>query len=305
MTSVDFCLAWNWEYDSDFVLLLERECRTAGISFLPVHTHNLAEVQQSLEEGLLTFRAFLDRASDTDPKFLPLVQWAINHAVCRINDPKTTRWTLDKASLHLALINVGLYSPYTIVLPSFEEKPVLDVLDLTPVGPCFVIKPAHGGGGQGVVTEASNVEEVIKARQEFPSDRYLLQYHVRPISLDHVPAYFRILFCTGSTHPCWWNTKTHEYRPVALEEAAKHHLESLSPITESIARLTGLDLFSTEIALTTDHHFIVVDYANDPVDLRLQSTCRDGVPDSIVNDIAHNLVRTVASRLGHSPGDHS
>ena len=304
MTSADFCLAWNWEYDSDFIRLLERECREAGLSFLQIHPHNLEDTLRSLEQRHLTFRAFLDRASDTDPRFLPLVQWAIDHAICRINDPQTTHWTLDKASLHLALINVGLNSPYTIILPSIEEQPVLDVLDLSPLGPCFVIKPAHGGGGQGVVIEASTVEEVVKARQEFPSDRYLLQYYIQPANLNGNPAYFRILFCAGSTHPCWWNTKTHEYRPVALEETTKHHLESLSPITESIARLTGLDLFSTEIALTTDHRFIVVDYANDPVDLRSQSTCRDGVPDSIVNDIAEKLVRTVVSRLGNPPGDH-
>jgi hypothetical protein len=50
-------------------------------------------------------------------------------------------------------------------------------------------------------------------------------------------------------------------------------------------------LFSCEIALTNDHSFVVVDYVNDPLDLRLQSRCVDGVPDDIVAAIANQLAR--------------
>jgi hypothetical protein len=37
----------------------------------------------------------------------------------------------------------------------------------------------------------------------------------------------------------------------------------------------------------------VVDYVNDPVDLRLQSKAIDGVPDGYVESIAGRLVRLV------------
>jgi hypothetical protein len=49
-------------------------------------------------------------------------------------------------------------------------------------------------------------------------------------------------------------------------------------------------LFSTEIAITSDGRFVIVDYVNDPIDLRLQSKASDGVPDDIVEDIAARLV---------------
>jgi hypothetical protein len=50
-------------------------------------------------------------------------------------------------------------------------------------------------------------------------------------------------------------------------------------------------LFSTEIALTKEGHFMVVDYVNDPVDLRMQSRAVDGVPDVYLESIAARLAR--------------
>ncbi len=51
-----------------------------------------------------------------------------------------------------------------------------------------------------------------------------------------------------------------------------------------------MDLFSSEIALVPDGRFIVVDYVNDPLDLRLQSQTPEGVPDAIVRAIAERLL---------------
>jgi hypothetical protein len=63
----------------------------------------------------------------------------------------------------------------------------------------------------------------------------------------------------------------------------------------SIARICKLELFSSEIAYTEDRGCTVVDYINDPVDLRLQSKSYDGVPDIIVADIADRLATLAAT----------
>ena len=63
-------------------------------------------------------------------------------------------------------------------------------------------------------------------------------------------------------------------------------LGSLRVLTKRIERICRLDLFSTEIALTEQDRLLVVDYVNDPIDLRLQSRTLDGVPDFIIEDIA-------------------
>jgi len=67
-------------------------------------------------------------------------------------------------------------------------------------------------------------------------------------------------------------------------------------VAASIAHLCGLELFSTEVALTPDGLFVVVDYVNDQIDLRLQSKTPDGVPDTIVRDVATRLTTLVAAR---------
>jgi len=301
MTSYDLCLAWNWEYDADFVVLLDMSCRSRGLSLLQITPGNLTDLLQSLVNHQVTFRAFLDRASETDARFTPLVQWARRHAIYRINPYEQAYRTWDKATMHLALNNAALPTPYTIILPSYEEQPELPSIDLSPLGDSFTIKPAHGSGGEGVLTEATSIAQVLAARQEHPTDRYLVQAHIVPAQLGSRPAWFRVIDCAGRVHPCWWDPHTHVYTPVTFTEESRYCLSPLHDLTASIARLCGLDLFSTEISLTPNCLFVIIDYVNDQIDLRLQSKTMDGVPDEIVHDIVESLVELVETHSSPSP----
>jgi hypothetical protein len=165
----------------------------------------------------------------------------------------------------------------------------------------FIIKPAYGGGGEGVITEATSLNQVLVARQEFPSQKYLLQAHVIPTRLGSRMAWFRVIYCVGKVYPCWWDNRTHIYTPVTSEEETSYNLDPLRGLAFSIARICGLDLFSTEITLTRDGRFVIVDYVNDPIDLRLQSKTFDGVPDDIVQDITKRLAELALIRPPSSP----
>jgi hypothetical protein len=298
----DLCLAWNWEYDAAFAALLDKACGSQGLSLLQIRPDNLGDMLHSVVNYQIDFRAFFDRASDVDARFMPLVQWACNHGIYCINSYEEASRTWDKARLHPVLIKAGLHTPYTIVLPSYEEQADVLPVDLEPLGQRFTIKPAHGGGGDGVVTEATSLGQVLAARQEYPADRYLLQAHIVPTELGLRPAWFRVLYCAGRVYPCWWNPHTHIYTPVTSAEEIGYCLSPLQEITASIAHLCRLDLFSTEIALTPDGHFVVVDYVNDQIDLRLQSKAVDGVPDLIVQDIAGRLAGLVTAHRLPFPG---
>ena len=301
MISYDLCLAWNWEYDADFADLLDTACRSQELGLLQVTPDNLAHVLGALDDQQVAFRALLDRASDTDARFMPLVEWARQYSAHCINHHERARRTWDKANMHLALISAGLQTPYTIVLPPFTEQPVLSPLDLSPLGERFTIKPAHGGGGEGVVMEATSWDQACAARQAHPTDRYLLQAHIAPIHLDARPAWFRVIYCAGQVYPCWWDTDTHVYTPVTWDEENRYGLSPLYTTAIAIANLCGLELFSTEISLSYDGLFVVVDYVNDQLDLRLQSQAADGVPDDVVRDIAGRL----AGRATDHPIPHS
>jgi len=300
----DLCLTWNWAYDADFVEMLDAACRLRGLSLLQVTPENLTETMQALVNDEVTFNAFFDRASDSDARFLPLVQWACHHARRHINFHELACRAWDKGAMHQA-ISTSMPTPLTLILPSYEEQPSLQAVDLLSLGSSFTIKPAYGGGGDGVITEATTLSQVLVARRQFPSQRYLLQPYIVPARLGPHAAWFRALYCTGKVYLCWWDNCTHIYTPVTLEEEDHYKLGSLHKLISSIAGICGLDLFSTEIALTSDGRFVIVDYVNDPIDLRLQSKTSDGVPNDIVKDITDRLVDFVGNPSFAFQGYHS
>jgi hypothetical protein len=291
MPAYQLCLAWNWDHDADFARLLAAACETRGQTLLQVTPGDLDPILAALVTGETRFHALLDRASDSDDRFQPIVDHARAHNMLRINPQEQSRWAWDKATMHLEFISRGLPTPYTIILPPFNEQPDPRPPDLVPLGGRFAIKPARGGGGEGVVLEASGWDQVHAARQQFPTEKYLLQAQVTPRTIDSCPAWFRVLYCNGAVYPCWWDQTTHIYTRVSADEKFHLGLRTLYELPQRIASICRLHLFSTEIALTESGQFLVVDYVNDPVDLRLHSKAADGVPDIIVENIAGRLAR--------------
>jgi hypothetical protein len=198
--------------------------------------------------------------------------------------------------MHLEFISAGLHAPHTIVLPPFDDAPDLPAPDLAPLGYPFILKPAHGGGGAGVSRDLTGWAQIRDIRRENPADKYLVQARVTPGRTEAGPAWFRVLFALGDALPFWWSVLTHEYRPVTAEQEARFGLSALRGIARTIAGISRLDIFSTEIAQRAgDDVFVSVDYVNDPIDLRLQSKAPDGVPDPAVRLIAKRIADLAVS----------
>jgi len=297
MDKLDLCLAWNTEWDVDFVESLDSALRARGLSPLfQVTPVNVEHVVRQLQAGELAFHTYLDRAIDDDPRFMAVVEWARENGVYLINPYEKAQHTWDKGATHLDLF-ANLHTPYTLILPPYAQQPELGELDLSPLGPTFTTKPAHGGGGQGVIVLCTTPEQIQAARQQYPDDSYLLQARVVPGQLGGRDAWFRTVYSMGRSYPCWWDRETHAYVPVTAAEMTHYRLEPLQQLTERIAEICGLQLFSNEIALTADYEFQVVDYVNDPLDLTLQSKRGDGVPDEIVRFIADDVADLVRANL--------
>ena len=286
----DLCLVSNWEYDDGFIRLLESACRARGRRLLTVTPANLADVIPLLSSGEADFSALLDRASESDPAFLPLVDIAKASNARRLNPREFADLAYDKASQHYKFIEAGIHTPYTIILPAYVDQPDLPALDLSPLGGLFAVKPAFGGGGEGVSTEVTRLEEVRSGRMKFPKQQYLLQSHIAPINVNSLPAWFRVIYCLGEVYSSFWDVTSHIYTPVPPKTGI---LSSLRIVTMKIAEVCKLDLFSSELALTEDGRLLAVDYVNDPIDLRLQSRALDGVPDEIVADIISRILNAL------------
>ena len=192
--------------------------------------------------------------------------------------------------MHLELISAGVHTPYTILLSSFLERPALPHLDLTPLGQQFVIKPSNEGGGEGVILGAFSFDQILRARMQFPEQKYLLQATVTPRTIQGRPAWFRVFYSVGKTYPCWWHPLTHVFSSITQTEEHKYELTPLHDITKRIASICKLDWFTTEIALTHEE-FVVVDYVNDQIDTRVQSKAVDGAPDEVMRSVATQLVQ--------------
>lgn len=284
----DLCLPWYWEFDVDFVRFVETACHEQGLTLWQVTPENLLESIAALYKGEHTFNTLLDR-SQGDDRFLPIQRWAKEYDKKRINPAELSKWSEDKATMHLELITAGITTPHTILLAPFLEQPVLPPLDLAPLGQQFVIKPSNEGGGEGVILGAFSIEQVLRARMQFPEQKYLLQSTVVPRTIQGRPAWFRVFYAVGKTYPCWWHPLTHVYAPVTPSEENRYELAPLHDLTRRIASICKLDWFTTEIALTLDD-FVVVDYVNDEIDTRIQSKAVDGAPDEVLSSVAKELV---------------
>lgn len=297
MVKYDFCFAWNWEYDADFAVKLAQACQVRAISLLQVTPDILAPVVHGLNERQLRFRILFDRATDADETYAALYRWALRYKIVTINRHLLSRRAWNKATMHRKIVRAGLPAPFSITLPPYNKNQTISKVDLSRLGEYFAIKPVHGGGGSGVITGATDWEQVIDARREYPNDHYLLQAQVNPASLDQRPAWFRVIYCAGNIHPFWWEPVTHRYQALRIEEIVKYNLYDLQFIVTRLAGLCKLELFSTEIAYTDEGQFWVVDYVNDPIDLRPQSKAFEGIPDDHLDAIAHELAFYVAGLL--------
>jgi hypothetical protein len=288
-------LAYDWPYDAPFIQLLEVEMRVAGLSFLAVSPDNLPRVMDDLASQRSSAFAFLDRASDTDPSFLPLDEWAREHVPHILNPGPLRRRVWHKTNLHWEFIRAGVNTPHTIPLPAYRQMPVLDQIpDISPLGVPFSVKPDLGGGGWGVITDARDWSDVEAVRRSLPEDDLILQQFVTPATLESRRAWFRVLYACDIVIPCWWDDQTHQFgHAVSIPERDRFQLSPLWDIVGIAARISQLQLFSTEVGLTPDGQFVAVDYVNDPVDLRIQPEAREGMPV----DVAYRMALAITARI--------
>lgn len=291
----DLGVAWEWEYDAGFIDKIKLAAEKYGLTLCASDPGNIGEHTAAYLREKLAFRYFLDRGSDARREFEPLARLLASDGTRVINHYRHLKRSLDKATMHLEFITAGLNVPYTIILSPYQNQPEIKIADLARLGRSFIIKPAAGAGGTGVVVGAETLAEVLTARQSQGDQKFLLQEKIEPVLLGGARAWFRVYYVLGQTFLSWWDDITHFYRRVEPKQEGEFYLSPLRAIIAKIARISRLDFFSAEIALTADGRFVVVDYVNDICDMRLQSVFPDGVPDALVEEIVAAIVSFLAA----------
>lgn len=294
----DLAIAYEWTYDKEFINLTERNFQRDGLRTFIISKDNLSEVVDDLRKKKIYFKAFLDRASDADIGFLPISKLLTRKKSWLINPHSKVIKSVDKLLMHRRLVKKHFRLPKTILLQSFDDNSKIDMNDnhLIELGIPFVIKPSlFSGGGEGVIKNAHSIVQIQEERRKNPHEKYLIQEKIIPRKIQNKRAWFRVLWAFDKVIPSWWDDHTHIYQRVTVADVERHNLLPLYRITKRLARLTKLDYFSTEIALTNDHKFVLIDYINDQCDLRLKSNHFDGVPNSVVNEFIERMKIKVLS----------
>jgi hypothetical protein len=292
METLDCAIFYEWEYDDDFIRIVSDRMKLQNVSVRVYCAGEFGSLLERLEKEEISIGAVIDRASDADETCSAVVRKLIGRGSYIVNDPEATLHASDKASMHLEFITAGIFVPYTIIISPYNaQKEVrLSIGELARLGRPFIIKPANTtGGGIGVVTGAEGLQEVIETRQHHKNDKYLLQSSIEPATLNGRRAWFRPFYVFGKILTCWWDDQTHIYFEAAEDEISAYNLVEIEKIVLKIYRVCKLEFFSTEIALTSDGKFIVIDYVNEMCDMRIKSRHYDGVPDNVVEAIGERV----------------
>jgi hypothetical protein len=299
MKQYDFALAWNSGSRENFVKWVRKECSSRGLRFLLITEKNVKKVTDDLERERLRLRFLLDNEADYDEKrnpFARLCYAAKDNGGYVICDPDDARQAANKAVTHYDLIKAKIPVPYTIVVRNWEPDDFrLSREEAKLLGAPFIIKPASGFGQQGVIKNANgSIAQIAQARHFNRGDDFLLQEKIEPFVIGDKQAWFRVYFLFGEIIPCWWNTETGGYKHVTLREMYNFKLLPLARITSEIARITNMDFFSSEIAITgkgKDRRFVAIDYVNDQPELCVRSEKgRFGPVSEIVQHISERTV---------------
>ena len=290
-------VAWNWQYDLDFIRLLDKSLHQAGLDSYLVGLHNLAQTTGEVERGERQFVWFLDRASDEDAQFLKLNQLLHGKGTRFLNAHHHYLRATDKAEIHRELLSSDLHLPTTLILAALDREPHLNPASIEAFAKPFVVKPALGSGGRGVLTGARHVDEINQVRAKHRTQRFLIQQKIEPQMIEGRRAWFRVYFVCGTVIPCWWDDRSHRYAVFEPKDTGVINIAELERIVCVIACVSHLDFFSTEVALDTNHRYVVIDYVNTPCDMRLQSKYANAVPDRLVQEITAAITGYLRSQM--------
>lgn len=282
-----------------------------GLSLLVANKHNVGKLTAEVGAGRIKPHVLLDLCSACHPEFGALLKAAAGAGVHTIGEPaKLEQWTY-KARAQRKLEEAGLPVPATVVVRADEPSRELTAEERAAVGERCVIKPSWGVAGKGVVAGMKPTREAIEAARQFdPKDDYLVQRMIKWESFGNRTAYLRGYNVLGHRTLLWWAPETKQYDVLTWEDVRRFDLMPAVDLVDRMARVTGMEFFSSEIAVTNgvgQPRFVLIDYCNDQCDMNPVSEQPDGPPDVWVRWVVERFAEYVWRRKHgvSAPAGHS
>ena len=172
-------------------------CGQMGLTYFFVNELWVQKFLEKLQNKELQVRVLLDMTAvqtDADDPFTLLAREVKNQKGYIIDDPDKVAQVAHKGYFHQILLDNKVPVPETIVvnkddIDSFE----VDDEVVRRVGLPFVVKPAWGDSGLGVVMDGYSKAAIYKSALEArKSDAFLLQRFVDPQQLGNHAGWFRL-----------------------------------------------------------------------------------------------------------------
>ncbi len=273
-TYVDFIFGFDYlSANSRLVELFHEAMSQRGLSVLLVNGDNVQHAIREIQSGWLQPYVYLDLASSTDPRFNDLAHAAAQRGIYVVDEPQgLTTWT-SKASSHERLLKAGLPLPPTVILPSGSADRELTADERSDVGDRCAIKPSVGFGNRGVMLGVEPTRaNIARARDYDRNDDWLIQKMIRWTRYDQRSAYLRGYHVLGHRSLLWWCKEgAHDrYDLFTWDDLHRFDLLPAVELIDRVAAVSGIDFFSTEIAITDStgpDRFVLIDYINDQCDM--------------------------------------
>jgi hypothetical protein len=304
MTRVyDLVMTHKLDSDDFFIHRVQQRAGELGLNFFLIEPLFVERFFEAYGKNEIWAKVLLNMHSEhhlPEDLYNRLV-WAAHRRNTKVIDPPDlAEAAFDKARMHRKLIEGGFNVPYTVIVTLEQTGScALSNENREQLGLPFVIKPSHGYGRKGVILDARDEQDLARSVKAWRNPSYLLQRLIRPAMAGDAPIYFRAFYVFGQVWVCWWNCFTDRYSQTTEADRAAWKLDQLEEIMVRLAQVSRMNFFSSEIALSSEGQFVLIDYVNDQCHMLSQSADpRIGVPDTIVANIANRLVDAAAQMIG-------
>jgi hypothetical protein len=302
----DFVFGLDYLSVNSRLLRLMHEAMAArGLSCLLVNSSNVDRVLRDVEGGRWRPGVYLDLCCRPGDAFEKLLHAAARAGSVVLADPKVRDWT-EKNYSHPRLEAAGLPVPPTVIIKSGEADRELSPEERDLVGERCVIKPSYGVAGLGAVIGVEPTREAIaRARDFYRNDDWLVQRMISWNRCGERPAYLRAYHVPGHRALMWWSVER-GYANLTWGDLRKYELMGAFELVDRLRALTGLEFFSTEVAIVGEagarERFCLIDYVNDQCDIDPEAQPNRSPPESWVRWVCGRLAE-YAWRKKHGVGD--
>ena len=312
MANYDIVLSSPFHNYDFFAHRMRELCGQLGLTFFMADDVWVKEFLQKLQSREIQVRVLFDLSANqfiSEDVYSLLAREVKRQGGHAIDDPDNTAIMAHKGLFHKMLLENHIPVPETVIVSRGELNSfrITDEIKAQ-LGVPFVVKPAWGDSGVGVILDGDSEHDLRKSAEQAPnSDSFLIQRKLHPKELGGHSGWFRMFHICGEIISCWWNPSSHEYQLVTPQQERYYKLAPLKRIMTGIARASKMKKFSTEICLHDDGKFYAVDYMNADPDMNPRSFYPHGVPDEVVRHIAWLLIyeamHIVKKRHGYFDND--